>query len=87
MPKNLVKLLNRDQAEQVALLAANYANYRLAVSNADEYFIVFHGERVLTATALLGVTESTVLRVNDVRVAVKAAQERLDRFEYEASRT
>lgn len=70
----------------IVRLATNYAAYMMAVSNSDEYFIVWHGHIVLESLAVLGLLES-IFPVRDVRMAVKAAQERLDRFEYEASRS
>jgi hypothetical protein len=78
--------LTRDQAEHVARLALNYAEYKMAMSNADHYSIVWHGEIVLEMMALLGMTSTGLPPYpSNIRAFIKKAQERLDYAEYRES--
>jgi hypothetical protein len=80
--------LTRDQAEHVATLVTNYAEFQIALSNADHYFIVYHGKRALAAIAELSLDESPFagyFSVVALHAVVKSAQERLDYAEYRES--
>jgi hypothetical protein len=63
--------LNTKQAAAVVVALREYAEYKQAYSNADDYFVIRHGERMADALAPLGLALDDVDK--HIRMTIEAA--------------